>query len=101
LFLEIRNGSFSNSAALQIGDFSAAVSPDALRDPFASLTSSWYGAPLRNTNLLLINKFGTTQFRLLFSKDDNDDLGADYIKFFSGNSTADNLPQLIITYSVA
>jgi hypothetical protein len=100
LFLEIRNGSFSNSAALQIGDFSAAVSPGALRDPFASLTSSWYGAPLRNTNLLLINKFGTTQFRLLFSKDDNDDLGADYIKFFSGNSTADNLPQLIITYSI-
>jgi Right handed beta helix region len=100
LFLEIRSGSFSNSAALQTSDFSAAASPGALRDPFAGLTSSWYGAPLRNSNLLLISKFGTTQFRLVFNRDDNDDLGADYIKFFSGNSTAENLPQLIVTYSV-
>jgi len=53
-----------------------------------------------NSNLLFISKFGTTQFRLLFSKDDNDDLGADYIKFFSGNSTSANLPQLIVTYYV-
>lgn len=100
LALEIYNGSFSNSTALQTGDFSAAASPGALRDQVAGLTFSWYSAQLSNTNLLFINKFGTTQFRLLFSKDDNDDLGADYMKFFSGNSTSDNLPQLIVTYYV-
>ena len=100
LLLEICNGSFSNSNALQAADFSAAASPGALRDQVAGLTFSWYGAQLDNTNLFLINKIGTTQFRLLFSKDDNDDLDADYIKFFSGNSTSDNLPQLIVTYYV-
>jgi hypothetical protein len=98
--LEIRNGPFSTSAALQAADFSAAAGPGALRDQVAALTSSWYSAQLGNANLLFINKFGITQFRLLFSKDDNDDLGADYIKFFSGNSTSANLPQLIVTYYV-
>jgi len=100
LLLEIRNGPFSTSNALQAADFSAAASPGALRDQVAGLTFSWYSAQLSNTNLLFISKFGTTQFRLLFSKDDNDDLGADYIKFFSGNSTSANLPQLIVTYYV-
>jgi hypothetical protein len=98
LLLEICSGSFSNSNALQAADFSAAASPGALRDQVAELTFSWYSAQLSNTNLLFISKFGTTQFRLLFSKDDNDDLDADYIKFFSGNSTSANLPQLIVTY---
>ncbi len=41
-----------------------------------------------------------TQFRLSFHRDDNDDLGTDYIKFFSGNSTDDNKPELIVTYYI-
>ena len=45
-----------------------------------------------------INKVGVTQFRLRFTLDDNDDMGNDYIKFFSGNSTDANRPALIITY---
>jgi len=100
LFLEIRNGSFGTGAALQASDFSAAASPGALRDPFTGLTSSWYAAQLSNANLPLINKAGVTQFRLLFGKDDNDDLGADTMKFFSGNSTDANKPELIVTYSM-
>ena len=100
LLLEICNCSFSNSNALQAADFSAAAGPGALRDQVVGLTFSWYSAQLSNTNLLFISKFGTTQFRLLFSNDDNDDLDADYMKFFSGNSTSDNLPQLIVTYYV-
>ena len=49
-------------------------------------------------DLGFISKVGVTQFRLFFSLDDNDDLGADYLKFFSGNSTTANMPQLIVTY---
>jgi hypothetical protein len=64
------------------------------------LTSSWYAASLTNSNLTFINKIGVTQFRLRFTNDDNDDMGADYIKFFSGNSADANLPRLIITYFV-
>ncbi|MBK8616658.1 MAG: cadherin repeat domain-containing protein [Anaerolineales bacterium] len=36
---------------------------------------------------------------MLFSKDDNDDMGADYIKFFSGSAASSDQPQLIVTYS--
>ena len=100
LVLEIRNGVFGSSTELQAGDFSALASSGAVRDPLAGLTFSWYAAELSNTNLVLINKAGRTQFRLLFSKDDNDDLGADYLKFFSGNSMNDNQPELIVTYYV-
>lgn len=98
LLMEIRNGSFNNNLALQTADFSAAASPDTARDPFAALTSSWYAAQLSNVNLGLINKAGVTQFRLFFSKDDNDNLASDVIKFFSGSSVIANRPELVITY---
>lgn len=100
LVVEIRNGVFGSSTELQAGDFSALAGTGALRDPFTALTSSWYSAELSNTNLALINKIGRTQFRLFFSRDDDDDLSADYVKFFSGNSSDANMPELVITYYV-
>jgi hypothetical protein len=100
LVAEIRNGAFGNSTPLQTSDFSAAASPGAMRDSFASLTFSWYAAQLPNSELVLINKSGITQFRLLFTSDDNDDLGSDHMKFFSGNSIDANRPELIIQYFV-
>lgn len=100
LVLEIRNGVFGSSTELQAGDFSALASSGAIRDPLAGLTSSWYSVELSNANLALINKIGRTQFRLFFSRDDDDDLSADYIKFFSGNSIDANMPELVITYYV-
>jgi hypothetical protein len=46
-----------------------------------------------------VNKTGTTQLRLTFTLDDNDDNGYDYIGFYAGeNATATNRPQLTITY---
>lgn len=98
LVVEIRNGVFGSSTELQSGDFSALASSGAIRDPLTGLTSSWYSAELSNVNLALINKIGRTQFRLFFSRDDDDDLSADYIKFFSGNSSETNMPELVITY---
>jgi hypothetical protein len=100
LVSEIRSGTFNDSAALQSDDFSASASPNAVRDQFAPLTFSWYITQLSNANLVLINKAGLTQFRLSFTKDDNDDLGSDYVKFFSGNAINANQPQLIIKYYV-
>jgi hypothetical protein len=98
LLAEIRKGSFSNNPALQLGDFAWPAS-SAVQDQFIPLTSNWYSATLKDVNLALINKIGMTQFRVRFTKDDDDDLKADYLKFFSGNaaSTAD-WPKLIITY---
>ncbi len=100
LFIDIRSGSFSDNVALQKTDFAAAATTGSIRDSFAPLTSTWYATQLNDANLLLINKIGTTQFRLSFTKDDNDDLSADYMKFYSGSSTSANVPQLIVTYYV-
>jgi hypothetical protein len=46
-----------------------------------------------------INKTGKTQLRVYFSLDDNDDMGADYLGWYSGNdATAANRPVLEVTY---
>jgi uncharacterized delta-60 repeat protein len=100
LLLEIRKGPFSNDIVLNLGDFSALAESGSTQDKFSAADGSWYTASLSNINLGLINKYGSTQFRLLFSKDDNDDMGADYIKFFSGNYTTSQ-PELFITYSTS
>jgi hypothetical protein len=100
LLTEIRSSGFGNSSLLLSTDFSAAASPGSSRDAFAAQTFSWYAAGLSKANLAVINKAGITQFRLLFGLDDNDDLGGDYLKFFSGNSIDANMPELIVTYIV-
>jgi hypothetical protein len=102
LVVDIRKRFFGSALALQTGDFQAAASrsrvgtfgttPDALWGYTATLSSSAYQ---------YINRTGSTQFRLRFLKDDNDDLGDDYIEFCSGNcSNSSYRPQLIIKYYV-
>jgi hypothetical protein len=97
LLLEIRNGLFSNNLDLKVSDF-AAASSSSTPETTTPLTSSWYAANLGSSNLAFVNKYGVTQFRLRFDRDDNDDLSADYMKFFTGESTTANQPQLIVTY---
>jgi hypothetical protein len=58
-----------------------------------------YLAILPATSFQFINKAGTTQFRLRFALDDNDDLGADYMAFFSGNSILSERPELEVEYT--
>lgn len=99
LLLDIRTGTFSNNAILQANDFSAIGNIGSTQDKFIGAELNWYAANLSNINLGYINKFGVTQFRMAFSKDDNDDMGADYIKFFSGSAAPSDQPQLVITYS--
>jgi uncharacterized delta-60 repeat protein len=100
LLLDIHSGSFSNNLALQSSDFNATGTPGASQERFIPLTSNWYTAQFNSTNLRFVNKYGLTQFRLLFTLDDNDDMGTDTIKFFSGNSVIGNRPSLVITYFV-
>ena len=61
--------------------------------------NGWHTASIGSGALAYINKAGITQFRLRFSLDDNDDRGADFMRFYSGNA-AENRPVLIITYYV-
>jgi hypothetical protein len=100
LVSEICDGMLSNKAILQTDDFSAVATPGSVLDTFTELTPNWYATELHDANLALVNKAGITQFRLFFSKDDNDNLNADTLKFYSGNSVSANMPQLVVTYYI-
>jgi hypothetical protein len=94
---------FGTTSALQLSDFNYTNTTNCklLAAAFGSTPSaSWYSANLLSTAFAKVNKTGLTQFRLRFAKDDNDDGLADYLSFYSGNATAANRPQLVITYNV-
>lgn len=61
----------------------------------------WYWAVLSPNAFGYINKTGNTQLRLAFQLDDNDDLGADFLTFFSGDAIEQSdRPHLLIDYYV-
>jgi hypothetical protein len=100
-WVDVQSGSgFSGSTTLQTGDFQAA----ATGVQSASLTNAanngdWSTGSLNAAGLAAINKTGTTQLRVYFNLDDNNDGGTDYIGYYSGdNGTSANRPQLVVTY---
>jgi len=100
LLVDIRQRYFGTTAGLVISDFQAAPSKSAVATFGKTPTSNWYSAVLNSTAISFINHAGTTQFRLRFTKDDNNDRGADYMTFFSGNAPIASRPQLVITYYI-
>ncbi|MCB9112600.1 MAG: PD40 domain-containing protein [Anaerolineales bacterium] len=61
----------------------------------------WYWAVLTPNAFTYINRTGITQLRLAFQLDDNDDLGADFLTFYSGDAVDQaNRPHLLIDYYV-
>ena len=100
-WVDVQSGSgFSGSTTLQTGDFQAtatAVQSTSLTN--AASNGTWSTGNLNAAGLAAIDKAGTTQLRVYFSLDDNNDSGADYIGYYSGdNGTAANRPQLVVTY---
>ena len=100
LLADIRNGPFSGNSILQLNDFKAAASRNNAITFTNTRLGNWYSQPLSLSYFQRINKTGITQFRLRFAKDDNNDLGADFLKIYSGNAGTANRPQLIIEYTV-
>jgi hypothetical protein len=99
LVVDIRKPFFGTTVGMSINDFQAAASKSAVGKFGITPVSNWYSASLGSAGYPYVNLTGTTQFRLRFVKDDNNDNGADYIKFFSGNyTTAGIRPTLIIEY---
>lgn len=88
------------TAALQITDFQAVAGRSNIAVFGAVPVSNWYSAALNNIGKVYVNRTGTTQFRLRFTIDDNNDNAADYIKFFSGNAGVTDRPKLVIEYYV-
>jgi hypothetical protein len=99
--IDIRRGAFSNAAALQSTDFQAVASKSGVgvitNNPQAG---GWYAAKLNAAAHPYVNLTGITQFRLRFQKDDDNDLIADFIRYYSGNAIAANRPVLVIEYYV-
>jgi Subtilase family/Bacterial pre-peptidase C-terminal domain len=97
---DIVTGAFGGSTTLAASDFEAAATATGV----ASMTNPTVNGALSEgalnaAGLAAINKAGTTQFRVYFTLDDNDDTGNDYLGFYSGeNGTASNRPVLEVTY---
>jgi hypothetical protein len=97
--VDIKKGNFG-LAPLQLGDFSSKPTKKvAFAIPNNKDVNGWYTGTLGAIADTLVNKAGNTQFRLRFSRDDNNNRIANIIRFFSGNAlTPADQPQLIITY---
>ena len=101
ILVDVRKGAFGGSNALQLTDFQAAASKNAAGTIKNTPSSGWYPVTFNSSAFTYINLTGMTQFRLRFQLDDNDDLGADYLKFYSGNYSSVSLhPLLVIEYYV-
>ena len=99
LRVDISNPYFGTQPTLQTSDFQIKASKKLAGKFSNKAISGWYSADLSSTSGY-INLIGLTQFRLRFYKDDNNDFGADYFKFYSGNAPATSRPQLIIEYFI-
>ncbi|HTP00810.1 MAG TPA: MBG domain-containing protein [Anaerolineales bacterium] len=100
LRLDIKKLSFG-LPALQSTDFQAPVATSGKVNVarFGVLSGGWYAASVPATAYRYVNLTGSTQFRLHFYKDDNNNSQADYLSLYSGNAVTSYRPQLIITYS--
>ncbi len=91
---------FGNSLELQTTDFQSGTNCNGAGIFENKPGNGWYIAELTPTIFSHINLKGITQFRLRFNVDDNNDLGADYIKFYSGNASDSYKPILLVRYSI-
>jgi hypothetical protein len=99
ILVDVRKGAFGGSNALQLTDFQAAASKNWAGTIKNTPSSGWYPVTFNSSAFTYINLTGVTQFRLRFQLGDNDDLGADYLKFYSGNYSNVALhPLLVIQY---
>lgn len=103
MVFDIAHGTFGTSAALENTDFQATSSANAVATlPLNTVpdVNEWYSVNLNITGRDLINLTNRTQFRMRFSLDDNNNLLANYTKFYSGDYPSGDHPELIISYTV-
>jgi Tol biopolymer transport system component len=104
--IDIRNGAFGNLGpfaykALQLMDFQAPAHAYSVGMIVDNPVGGWYWTMLDSSAFSYINKTGTTQLRLAFQLDDNNNLRNDILLFHSGsvNDQRDR-PHLLIEYYV-
>jgi hypothetical protein len=100
LYVDIRKGFFGGNANLQPSDFEAKATKSRVGSFGNTPSSGWYTAVLSSAALGRVSLKGTTQFRLRFKLDDNDDRGNDFVSFYSGDAGSRLQPQLIVEYYI-
>jgi hypothetical protein len=100
LYVDLRKPYFGPARALAVADFQAGASRTMVGKFNPTPASGWYSATLGNTAYQWVSLTATTQFRLRFQLDDNDDGGADMLQFYSGTAAAANQPVLVIQYYI-
>lgn len=90
---------FFGAAALELTDFQSAPTAAVVSTFDPTPVDGVYSASLNSVGLSNLNLAGITQFRLRFLTDDNNNLSADLMRFFSGDHVSGiNRPQLVIQY---
>ena len=99
-WVDVATGALGSSTSLANSDFEAGASVvQSTSLSNAASTGDWSEGSLDGAGLAAIDTNGTTQMRVYFSLDDNDDGGNDYIGWYSANnSNSANHPQLVVTY---
>lgn len=106
MYVDICYGPYGNFGpfkinALQSMDFESPASLNSAALIQNNAVGGWYWAILTPNAIAYINKTGNTQLRLAFQLDDNDDLSADFLTFYSGDAIEQtDRPQLFIDYYV-
>ena len=98
--MDIVEGAYFNNRVLERFDFHVSGSRGNVGRFIKAGWEGWHRAPLRSPAYEWINLQGPTQMRLRFELDDNDDMSADFLSFYTGNASADNRPELTILYYV-
>ena len=100
LTVDMRKPSFG-ADLLSINDFQILSGRSAVATFGTVPVSNWYSAALNSSGRNYLSKTTTTQFRLRFATDDNNNLIADYMRFYSGDHANSAVwPQLIVEYYV-
>jgi hypothetical protein len=100
LLVDMRKPSFG-TIDLAVGDFQATAGRIEVAAFDPTPVNNWFSALINSSGRVYMNRTGTTQFRLSFAVDANDNYVSDYIKFYSGNhANAAVWPTLLIEYYV-
>jgi CSLREA domain-containing protein len=98
LKIDMKKPFFGAVRGLGLDDFNALAGKSAIAAFNGTPTNEWYSAKLSAAAYAYINRSGTTQFRLRFILDDDDDLSADFVSFLSGEAGTTARPVLVIKY---
>lgn len=98
--VDIHNAFFGSKSSLQDSDFGAGATLGNAMMIANGSTKGWYSTSLNLVNFNQINKTGLTQLRLRFATDDDNNLTASLLKFYSGDAGAATRPQLVVVYYV-